>query len=289
MTERLCTIPGCVKPLKCKGLCNFHYTRMRRNGDPLIASLITGKTCIAEGCNRPVENRKTGLCSLHMSRFKKTGSWLAEDMKKAPPGALSKMICKVQGCTNNVVSTKHGMCNKHHLRFKKHGTTSDKVLINLRSLSVRDRLFRCMKINEDTGCWEWQKGLFSTGYGQMSVKGRNRGAHVVAYEIFNGEIPEGMLVCHKCDNPICINPEHLFLGTNKDNMEDMVNKGRSAVANNGHVKMTEDQVRELLKMYKTGRYSRKELADYFLISINTVSSIINGVSWKHITCRTENI
>ena len=81
-----------------------------------------------------------------------------------------------------------------------------------------------------TECWEWKGAIQTSQYGQYVIRKKelsiNKLAHRFSYEYFIGEIPEGMLVCHKCDNKICINPYHLFLGTHQDNTNDMVSKGR---------------------------------------------------------------
>lgn len=88
------------------------------------------------------------------------------------------------------------------------------------------------KINESTGCWEWMGAHLQNGYGFAKLmcykkgKKRNFTAHRLFYEHYKGKIPKGLLVCHHCDNRICCNPEHLFLGTHKDNMQDMMIKGR---------------------------------------------------------------
>jgi len=88
-----------------------------------------------------------------------------------------------------------------------------------------ERLERGAKANPNTGCIEWV-GYTRGGYGSLRIDGKQLQAHRVAYEISKGPIPEGLFVCHKCDNRRCINIEHLFLGTNKDNVDDMVNKRR---------------------------------------------------------------
>ena len=82
-------------------------------------------------------------------------------------------------------------------------------------------------INEITGCWEWKRATNNIGYGMFRIKqGLMRTAHRVSYELFNGPIPNGMVVCHTCDNPKCVNPDHLWAGTMLDNIRDMDSKGR---------------------------------------------------------------
>lgn len=94
------------------------------------------------------------------------------------------------------------------------------------------RILESSKVNEETGCWEWQLSKDSGGYGRLKVqmgardKFRFDGAHRYAYSVFKGEIPSGLEVCHSCDNRCCVNPEHLWLGTHQQNMQDMHRKGR---------------------------------------------------------------
>jgi hypothetical protein len=93
--------------------------------------------------------------------------------------------------------------------------------------TVEERFNKKYKINETTDCWEWQYATNNLGYGFFRNNDKMRLAHRVSYEINNGPIPSGMCVCHLCDNPVCVNPDHLWLGTVKENMHDMIKKGRA--------------------------------------------------------------
>jgi len=93
--------------------------------------------------------------------------------------------------------------------------------------TIRERLLYNIEIITESGCWLWVGSLTTGGYGNLSVNYKNKPCHRLSYTEFVGEIPEGMLVCHRCDVPSCINPNHLFLGTYQDNMDDMVKKGRA--------------------------------------------------------------
>jgi len=112
-------------------------------------------------------------------------------------------------------------------------------------------------IKDDNGCWMWIKGQ-SGDYGKIIWKGKTSTAHRASYRAFKGEIPEGLNVCHKCDKPLCVNPDHLWLGTQKENRQDAVNKNRTPKGTKNHFhKFTDKQVEEMIKLKKEGfSYSR---------------------------------
>lgn len=102
---------------------------------------------------------------------------------------------------------------------------SGPIVTEANRATLDERLRKNIIVTE-SGCWEWQRYRLWTGYGRMTVDGRMTNAHRVAYELYVGPIPAGLLLCHKCDNPPCCNPEHLFPGTHQDNMDDARSKGR---------------------------------------------------------------
>jgi len=153
---------------------------------------------------------------------------------------------------------------------------------------LKERLERLSKPNKKTGCIEWTSST-RNGYGRLMIGSRTDGtrksvsAHVLAYMIYRGEVPKGYEVCHKCDNPPCINPDHLFLGTRQDNIDDREKKGRNKIPPFSHerhplVKLSWDKVREIRSM----SLPRKEMAIIFNISVRTLSDILNYRSWKEI-------
>src|SRR3990167_2885059 len=139
-----------------------------------------------------------------------------------------------------------------------------------------------MKIKKTGPCCVWTARRDRDGYGEFQIGGRKCKAHRVAWFLTNGIIPNGLYVLHRCDNPPCINPDHLFLGTDMDNKADQKQKGRQPLGErNGRAKLSADMVREMRRLYKSGKISTRRLAMKFGITDSPTRRIISGKAWKH--------
>jgi len=146
---------------------------------------------------------------------------------------------------------------------------------------MKERFWSKVDTGSSDECWEWQAHTHEKGYGQFKLDGQMRWAHRVARELCGGPIPDDYYVLHECDNPACVNPNHLYVGDQQDNMDDMVERGRS---NEGeehqNSKLTEDDVKEMLD--KADDETNTALADEYGVHRSTVSEIVNGKRWSHL-------
>jgi hypothetical protein len=150
-------------------------------------------------------------------------------------------------------------------------------------------------------CWEWQgsqKGRnykAGKGYGQLAFrvfgKQFNISAHRLSWLIHHGDIPDGLQVLHQCDNPCCVNPNHLFLGTNTDNQHDMIQKGRAVKpgAHNpttgerhGMSKLNNDDVTKIRDLWASGKYTQRRLAKMFGVVQSQIHHVVTKKEWKHL-------
>lgn len=140
------------------------------------------------------------------------------------------------------------------------------------------------RVEKGPDCWLWTGWTDRDGYGLWKRRQQNRRAHRDAYRFTKGPIPEGMLVCHTCDNPPCVNPDHLFLGTVADNNRDRERKGRGIRGVRAHrSKLTPAEVREIRRRYREDGVRQVDLAEEYGVSQPSISSLLRGESWAHIT------
>lgn len=153
-----------------------------------------------------------------------------------------------------------------------------------RRYSDEDWLESLIRRTDQTGdCWIWTGPRSTYGYGALRYKGRRHSfAHRVMWQLMYGSIPSTLCVCHRCDNRLCIRPEHLFVGTNQENHEDKISKGRQARGERGYAKLTESEVLEIRRLHESGAAGFRKIARQFGVSATNVKAIVLRQSWKHL-------
>jgi hypothetical protein len=246
MAQDTCSIGGCESPVRARGWCWVHYQRWYKHGDPTIN---------------------------------------LRDRGPQPRGT-----CVIDGCNEPVLVIKRGWCNTHYCRWQRNG---DPLIVRRPPVTPETVAARFAKYISDpdprTGCVEWGGSRSGDGYGVFSLSGETgrkmvRASHV-AYIQRYGPVPDGMQVLHRCDNPPCVNPDHLFLGTQQDNMTDKMVKGRH-VARQGEertdAKLTWAAVDDMRRRYR-GRGKGPTvavLASEYGVSVATAYNAIHGKTWR---------
>lgn len=147
-------------------------------------------------------------------------------------------------------------------------------------LTLHDRLMAGIRVDGD--CWMWTRAVDRDGYGRIAIEGGNRKVHRAAFALWVGSIKAEHSVCHRCDRPACINPDHLFLGTQADNMRDMAHKGRRLGVKalfgerHGMAKLSNADVRAI----RAATCTQAELARRFGVSAGTINMILRGKTWR---------
>lgn len=236
------------------------------------------KTCSKCGYQKPD-------AEFHRDAQKKDG--LRSECKEC---YRNKPQCLIDGCEKTAASA--GLCSMHYQRKIKNGTTDATPRA---TKSLKERLLAKVDIDPVSGCWNWTGARNDNGYGQVfdCIRGIAVLAHRASYETFVEAIPDvggyhGACVCHRCDNPACINPDHLFIGTQGDNVRDMAAKGRHptsrknptyAPAKHPMAKLTIDVVEKLRsRAHSPGELAL--LAAQLGVSNNTLRQAASGKTWS---------
>jgi HNH endonuclease/helix-turn-helix protein len=238
-------------------------------------------TCSVPGCERKRGGR--GLCDSHYVRLKNDGDVHAD----VPIRDYRTATCSVFNC-----GRKHygrGLCQMHWSRARRTGDIYPAVAgrsYRPVGMTLAETFHHFMPgLPPETECWEWTGSLNGAGYGTIRMVDRKIPAHRVAYELFVGSIPDGLIICHHCDNPPCCNPRHLYPGTHVDNAHDMVMRGRNHVVSlpgsvNPAAKISAEDAASIRRIYAQGGVIQKDLAEMFGITQTTVSAIVRGKSWR---------
>lgn len=184
--------------------------------------------------------------------------------QELPYSAFTKRSTNADGYDNYCRSCKA----QKHQEYRR----GDKMKLDVSDVR---RFIEKVKVAE-SGCWEWTASVNWAGYGHFDFYSI-RSAHRFSYYLFNGELIDGMEVCHSCDNPKCVNPAHLWLGTRSENIRDAATKGRTNT-----VKLTPNDVRSIRELSDSGS-SANDIALCFGVSTDTVREILRGETWASIT------
>lgn len=215
-------------------------------------------------------------------------SWELANGAAIPTGLIIRHKCDNPGCLrpdhlllgthkdNGRDRVKRGPAPKYRRQDKAH--------LYIRG-SLGNKFAAYANIGNPDECWLWKGGISSSGYGIISSKGSHRTAHRASYELHKGKIPEELIVRHKCDNPPCVNPDHLELGTHMDNVRDRVLRGRGKAPvgeKHGAAKLTEADVRDIRQRWNNRSATQTALGEEYGVSSRQIGLIVNRQRWKHI-------
>lgn len=273
MPKSICSIDGCESTSIARGMCSMHYQRARSFGDPHISRRPKPvRQCSVGGCAS--KHFAKSYCAKHYERFHRYGDALQDRRRIRKP-------CSVDGCDR--LSIARGLCQPHWSRSQQGRPLGGPVRERILTEDLGARLRHYVAPETPNGCWEWT-GARNKNYGMVSIPGSKlRGAHIVAWEVAHGtSLPEGMVIRHTCDNPPCVNPDHLLLGTPADNIHDAVTRDRNAYGSrHGIAKLTEELVREIRSLHEAG-VSQREIGNRFGVTQANVNLVVTRKTWRHV-------
>jgi hypothetical protein len=197
---------------------------------------------------------------------------------------MSHLQCTVPGCSRPLRYPKYGICGTHYQLYRRNGVPARQPRMN-----VEQRFYSYVTMpNGPLACWGWTGAPDRHGYGSLNLRKNSQKtnpikAHRISYEIHYGPIPDGLYVCHHCDNPPCCNPAHLFLGTHQDNVADMWQKGRGKTWSmsgdaNPKAVLNPEAARLILDEYRAGA-TQPQLALKYGVSQGTISHVTRLDHW----------
>lgn len=229
--NKSCSIKGCPNLIYCKSLCNKHYKRQKKYGNPLFSLTST-----------------------------------SDNPRK----------CSIDDCDKNYYA--NSFCQTHNLRFYRTGNPLGYKTLRGKGNSEEEKFWSKIKtIANPEKCWEWQGCRNTKGYGLSTFKGKRAVAHRIAFYLHNGYWATND-VCHSCDNPPCCNPNHLWEGTRKENMADMMAKGRG-VGKKKKPKLTPENILKIRELLNNNQRIMN-IARLFNVSCATIYDIKKERKWK---------
>lgn len=243
-------------------------------------NLIKTTAKVLETPMRPY-TRKANFLMLHHStrtpsfptNLEDYAPWVATYGLTAPYGQC-QCGCGQDTEPSDRTRVRGGVIKGHPLRF----ITSH----SLNHISLEDAFWKHVDIGDAEVCWLWLKKVSNPGYGQINYRNQRYLAHRVCFELHFGPIPAGLHVLHKCDNRACVNPRHLFLGTNNDNIADMMSKRRNTHGEcHPDAKLNATDVIRIREMWHAGT-STRALASLYGVSQGAIYQLCNRKTWKHV-------
>lgn len=204
---------------------------------------------------------------------------------------LCECGCGLPAPISSQNNTKLGYIKGKPRRFRRgHYIKLNKIKVKRQYVSIDKRFWG--KVKKTDSCWLWTGAKNGNGYGTIRYNGRPIGTHRMSWILANGlDIPKGMQVLHSCDNPLCVRPDHLSLGTLQENSKDMSRKGRASRKgptlprrgeSNGSAVLNESDIRSIRSLYATGQHTMKQIANQYGVSDGAVRFIVRRITWKHV-------
>jgi hypothetical protein len=237
------------------------------------------------GVNRIVGRGATviahGLATTFMG-----GSYMSDHTTRNESPKLCECGCGQPAPIAVKTNVKDGYIKGQPIRFVHGHNRRGSYVPTKKPVPVVERFWAKVKVGKPDECWEWQASTDGRGYGQLNGGNRSLRAHRVSYELHFGSIPDGLDVCHRCDNRRCVNPHHLFVGTRSDNVQDMLKKGRGnfvpQVGSKNHLsKLHEDDIPEIREL-AAGGLTCAAIASRFGVTAENISMIVRRLTWSHV-------